>query len=192
MTTRWRIFLVLVGLLALAALAEAEEPKGFLEWLWGTPQETLIEKFARNKCRDYHVFTEGGLKGDLSCSDYQIGDITIESVMLYFAPRESLAGYALRFQSRYRDMRQTIVDKLGKPSSITTKQYRTALGTSATGEIVFWRWPSGTAAQLSERCPEASGQFSLTSSCLQVSTTALEAQTQRKQQERQEERKKGF
>src|ERR1700730_2656145 len=132
------LLLALLCLLALATSASAEEPKGFLEWRWGTSQGTLIETFARNKCRDYLMYTEGSLKGDLLCMDYQIGDIPIYSVMLYFAPRELLAGYALSFESHYRDMRQTILEKLGKPSSITTNQYRTAVGTSTTGEIIFW------------------------------------------------------
>jgi hypothetical protein len=48
----------------------------------------------------------------------------------------------------YREMRQTILEKLGKPARITTHQYRTVLGASTTGEEMTWRWPSGTAAQL--------------------------------------------
>jgi len=198
MTTNWRcILLALISLLAFAAPASAEEPKGFQDWPWGTSREALIEPFLRDKCRsssEYRLYTEhlkDHLKSILTCSFYEIGDVTA-GVMLHFEPLESLAGYTLEFKSRYREMRQTILEKLGKPTLVTTHRYKTALGVSTTGEEMTWRWPSGTAAQLSERCPESSGQVSLILSCFQVSTAALQAQSQRKQQEHQEQRKKGF
>ena len=110
--------LTLCGLLSFATSAHTEEPKGFQEWPWGTPQGTLIEKFLRMKCRDYLLFNEEGpLKGSLSCDGYQIGDVPLY-VLFYFEPSESLAGYWFRFESHYRDMRQTILDKLGSPLAL--------------------------------------------------------------------------
>jgi hypothetical protein len=79
-------------LLALATSASAEEPKGFLEWPWGTAKETITKDFLLPRCGE----TSARLN---YCSPYNVGDVETR-VLFYFQPDDTLTGYYMKFHFR--------------------------------------------------------------------------------------------
>lgn len=132
-------------LLAVATPVHAEEPKGWLEWSWGTPMAAM------NKDDSW---CHGRTKWDqddqwnrtITCPHYRIADVHIPLLVMHFKPDDTLSGYSMFFSSDGR-MRDVVVEKFGPP----TARHR---------RMLEWRWPSGTAALLMELCP-ASGRSCL-------------------------------
>ena len=168
---------------ALATSAFAKEPKGFLEWPWGTMYEIIAQD--QSWCRSREKFLEG--RETITCHLHFVGDIPITPLILDFQPSEALSGYSMSFESEsYAKIRSVAVERFGPPTSTASQQYRTGAGRSVSGEALVWRWPSGTFASLTELCG------GLGRSCLNVSTKALADSRRKKEEEKTEERKKGF
>lgn len=175
--------LAICCLLGLATSASAEEPKGFLEWPWGTTYETIAKD--QSWCRSREKLAEG--TKTITCHLYFVGDVPITLLVLAFQPLDALSGYTMCFASAsYGAMRDVTVGKFGPPTStIPLQQYRTPREASIS-EGLGWKWPSGTIALLLENRPLD------ISSCLTVSTKALSDVREKKEQEKKEQRKKGF
>jgi hypothetical protein len=169
-------------LLAVAASASAEEPEGFLEWAWGTSSEIMIKQFFVPSCQSSPK--EGSKAG--VCSAYRVGDVQT-TLLLWFQPDDGLTGYHMKFKSEsYPKMRGAVVERFGPPTSESTKEYTTRGGLSSSGETLYWQWPSGTRAFLSQTCGR------LGESCLNVTTKPLEEWRLKDEEAKREQRKKGF
>jgi hypothetical protein len=162
-------------LFALATAASAEEPKGFLEWPWGTPMAAMNKEDLW--CRGYMTVT---IK-KMTCLDHRIGDLPVSTLALYFRPDGTLTGYSMVFSSDGR-LRDVIIEKFGPPTK--TRPQPAERGT--TGEILEWRWRSGTVAGLIDLC------LTPRESCLAVSTKTLEDFLRRDEDEKKQQRKKDF
>ncbi len=189
MRRRWLSIVVAMfcALLAVATSASAEEPVGFLEWAWGTSSEIMIKQFFVPSCRFSPRFSpkEGSKTG--VCSEYRVGDVQT-TLVLWFQPDDSLTGYFMKFKSEsYPKMRGAVVERFGPPTSESTKEYTTRGGLNSSGEALYWQWPSGTRAFLSQVCGKQLGE-----SCLNVTTKPLEEWRLKDEGAKREQRKKGF
>lgn len=183
-----RLFVALATLcclLALASSASAEEPKGFLEWRWGTPMDTLVEDDSWCRFQTKKVDQD---KHTIACSSYRIGDIQVQQLTLYFQPSNALTGYAIVVNSGlFGALRATAIEKFGPPTSTKTNQFRNSSGTLIPGEELEWQWPSGTTAGISDLPLPP-----LTISIFTVSSKELGDLRQKEEEQKKQERRKGF
>lgn len=189
------VILALVGLLALATRASAEEPKGFLTWQWGTTKETMFKEKG-SWC--HFPATEAEVGTTITCRQYFVGDIPV-GITLNFLPGDTLAGdvnyrlagYSMGFGSEsYSKIRSTAIEKFGPPISTQPLQYRMRNGVLVPGEELEWWWPSGTTATLIHQ--ETPDLPTTGLAVLEVSTKALADLLRKEEEERKLERRKAF
>jgi len=155
---------------------------------WGTPIANMNtdDSWCRARLKDRAEDMQTTV-----CPLHYVGDIHVSLLILYFQPDDTLTGYSMTFESdSYAKMRGVAIERFGPPTSTAIEQHRTRLGDSVSGELLEWRWRSGTLAYLSEVCK------TLGQSCLTVSTKRL-ADLRRNEEEDKEkgrgkERKKEF
>src|ERR1700716_1641978 len=85
--------LIFCALVTFATSASAEEPKGWLEWPWGTPIAPMNKEDLW--CRGYMTVT---IK-KMPCLDHRVGDLPVSTVALDFRPDGTLTGYSMVFSS---------------------------------------------------------------------------------------------
>jgi hypothetical protein len=173
MTARWPCIVIAVSfLLAVTVSASAGEPNGFLNSPWGSSQATVTKSLPTPvRC---HRGTEATT---LICKNYNVGDVPITDLVLFFAPNGTLSGYTMLLpHDSYEKLRAAIVDNLGPPGH----------SSPGLGETVAWEWPSGTAAGLQEQC------YSFSVSCFGVWTKALLEWSTMDEKGRKQQRTKGF
>ena len=172
-------------LLALATSVHAEEPKGFLKWPWGTPVDDLVQDDSWCRFQTKKVDRD---KKTIYCSVYQIGDIKVNGLTLFFEPSNALTGYLIAAESNaFAAMRTTTIDKFGRPTSTETNQFRTRIGVLVPGEQLLWRWPSGTTASLSNM-----PRLPLPMMFLSVYTKVLDDIEEKKAEATKQKRREGF
>jgi hypothetical protein len=174
MRARWfYVVAAVLGVLAVATSASAEEPTGFLEWPWGTPTTVLRSDFLIARCPQHSVSKDGD---QATCTGYRVGDIEISQLTLYFQPDHTLTGYAMLFsQASYNKMLNAVHSKFGNAQ--------------ADREGILWSWPSGTTALL--RREYKPNGFSIGSS-FEVSSQALRDWQVKDEERKRDDRKKGF
>jgi hypothetical protein len=173
MTARWPCIVIAVSfLLAVTVSASAGEPNGFLNSPWGSSQATITKSLPTPvRC---HRGTEATT---LVCKNYNVGDIPITDLVLFFAPNGTLSGYTMLLpHDSYEKLRAAIVDNLGPPGH----------SSPGLGETVAWEWRSGTAAGLQEQC------YNFSVSCFGVWTKALLEWSTMHEKGRKQQRTKGF
>jgi hypothetical protein len=183
MTRCWPCIVVAtLCLLALTSSASAEEPKGFLEWPWGTPQETITKRFSTSvQCR------WSGKVG--FCNKYYVRDVQVGELNLSFLPNGTLTGYYMFFTpDSYLKMRITITEKFGAPTKVSP----TKSATDASG--LAWEWPSGTRAVFSQVCalPVSPSAEPWRGPCLFVWSKSLDEWLIKEEEAANERRKKAF
>jgi len=149
--------------------AAAEVPTGFTEFAWGTNPTVLREQFVTKRCRSS---TESRRTlYSVQCHGYFIEGLSTASVQFYFEPADALSGYHMIVaRGSYRAFRDLVTKRFGPPTTRSSILW--------SGQQMSWVW-SGVSATLLERCGEES-------SCLEVTTTALD---KRREQIRERERR---
>ena len=151
--------LVLAILLLVVSVspAAAQAPTGFTEFPWGTAPSVLREEFVARRCKRT---TESALSWfSIQCHDYAVERLSVPLLRLDFEPASSLAGYSMVVaRASYPALRDLVMQRFGRPTS------RTAIPFA--GQQMWWTWP-GVSATLIERCEDGT-------SCLEVSTAALD------------------
>jgi hypothetical protein len=148
-------------LVALAApTVSAEPPTGFSQFPWGTSPSVIREQLLAKRCTRV---TEGHPAGgwyQLVCYGYSLEDVAVPSVGFDFDPPDSLAGYSMRIaRGSYQRFRDLALQRFGRPTS--------RRGFLWQGAVISWTSDTVTAT-LTEKC-------GLETSCMDVSTRALEA-----------------
>jgi len=162
--------LVLAGLLLVVVVgpASAEAPAGFAEFPWRTSAATLRERFIGSRCRSSTESRRDWYS--ILCRDYRVEGLSIPALRLDFEPADELAGYHMLIaRGSYRAFRDLVVKRFGPP---------TRRGSVWAGGPEWWVWP-GISATLTEKCGAES-------SCLEVTTSALD---RRREQLRERERR---
>ena len=158
---------LLVALSVSSAFAEA--PTGFTEFAWGTPPAVIREQFVAKRCQSSTESRRGWTS--ILCQGYLVERLSVSLLRLDFEPAQSLAGYHMAVaRASYPAFRDLVLQRFGRPASRTVVPF--------VGQQMSWTWP-GVAATLIEKC---GGE----SSCLEVTTTALD---RRREQIRERDRR---
>lgn len=178
--------LLVLGVLFYSAFAVAEEPMGFAEFPWSTSRSELL-RVCNIAPRDDRK-TWGIGSSDIYCYGRAI-DIGGQrrSPLLLFTERDQLGSYVIESDRyAYRELRQLAIEKFGTDGTIREGTYTTARGIAVTGETIDWRWATGTAALLEERCGR------LDKSCLTVVSQGYSAWFADQERARLEKARKAF
>ena len=141
------------------AHASAEPPSGFAQFGWGTKPGVLRQELLTQRCMSVTESNAPDGWRALLCQGYSLEDVSVLSVRFDFEPADSLAGYAMYIaRGSYPRFRDIVLQRFGPPTS--------RRGILWQGTVLSWSSDTVTAT-LVEKC----GQDT---SCMEVTTPALE------------------
>jgi hypothetical protein len=118
------------ALLAVAALAYAEEPKGFRDVPWGASEDTLRFRIPTQSCDVIDPATDFGTRRCRAAAGMTYGKIPPNDVFFYFR-NGMLVAWRLDAHTRYREtLAKTLLKEYGRPTIV----YK--------GNHVSWKGPT--------------------------------------------------
>jgi hypothetical protein len=130
-----------VGLLAVVALASAEEPNGFRDVPWGASEELLRLRIPIQSCDLIDPAVEFGARRCRASRGITFGDIAPHAVFFYFR-NDMLVAWQIITPPRLREkVAKSLIAKYGQPTVVYTGDHVTWKGQTTDLDFV------GTAGQ---------------------------------------------
>jgi len=118
------------ALLAMAALAYAEEPKGFRDVPWGASEDTLRFRLPIQSCDVIDSSVDFGSRRCRAAGSVTFGKVTPNAVFFYFR-NDMLVAWQITTAPRFREtVAKSLLAKYGTPTTVYE------------GNHVTWRGPT--------------------------------------------------
>jgi hypothetical protein len=118
------------AILAVAAFAHADEPKGFRDVPWGASEDTLRFRIPTQSCDVIDPSVDFGTRRCRAASSVTFGKVTPNTVFFYFR-NDMLVAWQITTHTRFRQtLARSLLQQYGKPTIV----YK--------GDHVTWRGPT--------------------------------------------------
>jgi hypothetical protein len=118
------------ALLAVAAFAYAEEPKGFRDVPWGASEDTLRFRISTQSCDVIDPTVDFGTRRCRAAAGVTYGKVTPSAIFFYFR-NGMLVAWRLNAHTRYREvLAKALLKQYGQPTIV----YK--------GNYVSWKGPT--------------------------------------------------
>jgi len=124
------------GILAVAAIAHADEPKGFRDVPWGASEDTLRFRVPTQSCAVIDPSVDFGTLRCRAGGNVTFGKVTPNAVFFYFR-NDMLVAWRVTAHPRFREtLAKTLLQLYGKPTTVYKGNHVTWKGRTSDVDFV--------------------------------------------------------